>query len=88
MMSMLITTFDYVRKRVFFSGTSIRMMVVRYDIVLHVKLNNSELTETLKTEKNSNTLKKRFFSLLNFVYRTIEHFLFPVSTQTECPLNV
>ena len=88
MMSMLITTFDYVRKRVFFSGTFIRMMVVRYDIVLHVKLNNSELTETLKTVKNSNTLKKGFFSLLNFVYRTIEHFLFPESTQTECPFHV
>ena len=66
MMSMLITTFDYVRKRVFFSGTSIRMMVVRYDIVLHVKLNNSELTETLKTVKNSNTLKKKIFFFAQF----------------------
>ena len=81
---MLITTFDYVRKRVFFSGTFIRMMVVRYDIVLHVKLNNSKLTETLKTVKNSNMLKKDFFlcSILCTVpYRTVpvqsNNFYFP-----------
>ena len=67
MMSNLIITFDYVQKMVFvFSGMFVRMITVpyystvsvsvpvQYDIVLHVKLNNSALTETLKTVKNSN----------------------------------
>ena len=59
-----------------------------YDIVLRVGLNSSELTEILKMVKYNNICKKSFFSSLNFVYRTMEQFRVPESTQTQFSLNV
>ena len=50
--------FDVLRTVAFFCMfirmRTVRYGTVQYDIVLHVELNSSELTETLKTVKYSN----------------------------------
>ena len=84
--------FDVLRTVAFFVCLSewerygtVRYGTVQYDIVLHVELNSSELTETLKTVKYSNMLKRRFF-FAKFcepvLYRTVPYQL-PCTVQSN-----